>query len=38
MIKEIENNEEVFYDAKYDTVFKNVVECEKGNRILKAII
>jgi len=33
-----EDSEEVFYDAKYDTVFKNVVGCEKGKHILKAII
>ena len=36
-----ENNnkgDNTFYDAKFDTVFKNVIACEKNKHILKAII
>ena len=33
-----EKEGEKFYGARYDAVFKNVIACESGKNILKAII
>ena len=37
-LKEKGERESKFYGARYDTVFKNVIACENGKNILKAII